>query len=157
MSVRQLLAIYAGLPEPRPHLETEPGLLDMLKRLIAPELMALEAVRQGIGDDPAFRQKLLQNRNALLRFHMHGLIDREANALMKTPEWETQLRAWFEAHRADYAMPGEERRLATYAEARPRVEGDCSVALRERLLAERAQALRRTRSVRIDEAVLQTL
>jgi len=159
ISVRQLLAIYAGLPAPRANLGTHEGLLGMIKPFVVPELMAIEAVKQGIADDPAFQDKIIQNRNALLRFHMQGLIERQANELLAGPAIETQLHAWYENHKADYAgtEAGHEKRVPTYAEARARVEGDYSVALRDRLLAEKAQVLRKTRSVKIDEAVLQKL
>ena len=64
-----------------------------------------------------------------------------------------QFRDWYGADYAIVDAEGE-KRPATYAEARPRVEGDYSDALRDRLLAEQAQALRKTRAVWVDDKVL---
>ncbi|MDB6113555.1 MAG: hypothetical protein JWQ62_500 [Lacunisphaera sp.] len=159
ISVRQILAIFAGLPAPRPAVETPAGLTAMIKPLIAPELMASVAVKRGIAADPEFQHKFIQNRNALLRFHVQGLVDRQANELMHAPDFEAQLHAWYDAHQADYAVTTGrgEKLVPSYDQARPRVEGDYSVALRERLLAAKAQALRRAHAVHIDEAVLRGL
>ena len=160
ISVHQILAIYAGLPAARrPAVQTQAGLIDMIKPLILPELMALEATRRGIAAEPAFQQKLIQNRNALLRFHTQGQVERRAVELMNEPGIEAQLHAWYEAHRADYALveAGGQRRPATFAEARARIEGDYSVGLRDRLLAERVQELRKARTITVDEAVLRSL
>ena len=159
ISVRQILVIYAGLPAPRPPIETPAGLTTMIKPLIVPELMAIAAVKQGIAAEPEFQHKLIQNRNALLRFHMQGLVEREANELMQSPSLERELHGWYDTHKAEYAVTTGrgEKIIPTYAQARPRVEGDYSVALRDRLLAEKAQALRKTRAVHVDEAVLKNL
>ncbi len=153
---RSLLAIYAGLPEPRPDVQSEPGFVEFIKPLITPELMAMEAVKQGIERDRLFQQKLLQNENTLLRFHMQGAIEHEANAVMNAPVWEEQVRAWYDQHRADYAMPTStgETRPATYEEAKARAVADCSVALIERLKAEKVTALRGRCAIDIDESVL---
>jgi hypothetical protein len=160
ISVHQLLVIYAGLPtEKRPAVATDDGIIALIKPLILPELMALEATRRGIAAEPAFQQKLTQNRNALLRFHAQGQVEREAVERLNAPDAEAQLRAWYQDHQNDYAVIGADgaKRPATFAEARPRVEGDYSVALRDRLLAEQAQALRKTHAVTIDEQVLALL
>lgn len=154
--IHQLLAIYAGLPPPRPELGTHDGLLGMIKPFVIPELMALEAVKRGIDREPAFQEKLIQNRNALLRFHMQGVVDRQANELMNQPDVESHLHAWYESHKTDYsgATPETEGPLPPYLEIRPRVEADYSVSLRDNLLAERTRLLRKTRSVQIDEKAL---
>ena len=159
LSIHEILSIYAGLPAPRPPVATHEGFITMIKPLIAPELMAVEAVRRGIASEPEFQHKLIQNQNALLRFHMQGLIDREANKRMSAPTVETELQAWYDQHKVEYAVTNQQGRkqIPSYAEMRSRVEGDYSVALRDRLLAEKAQALRKPRSVRIDEAVLRQL
>jgi len=156
ISVHQILVIYAGLPGARPPLDTPAGLTQMIKPLILPELMAIEAVKRGVAAEPEFQHKLIQNQNALLRFHMQDLIGREANALLHAPGAEARLHAWYEAHKTEYAATGADgkKRIPSYEQARPRVEGDCSVALRDRLLAEKAAALRGTHTVLIDEAVL---
>lgn len=156
ISIHQLLAIYAGLPLPRPNLETHEGLLRMIKPFVIPELMAIEAMKRGIDREPAFQEKLIQNRNALLRFHMQGVVDRQANELMNQPDVESHLHAWYESHKTDYsgATPETEGPLPPYLEIRPRVEADYSVSLRDNLLAERTRLLRKTRSVQIDEKAL---
>jgi hypothetical protein len=160
LSVRQILSIYAGLPAPRPTIETQDGFVAMIKPLILPELMALEAVKQGLAAEPEFQNKLIQNRNALLRFHMHGVIESRANDVLKGSNLETHLQAWYREHADRYAAPaadGGKTKPPPFAEVRPRVVADFSVDLRERLLAEKARELRKLRAVVIDEAVLRSL
>ncbi len=160
ISVHQILAIYAGLPvAKRPRVATEAGLIAMIKPLIAPELMALEAAKRGIAAEPAFQHKLIQNRNALLRFHVHGAIESQANAVLNGPDLEPQLAAWYRTHAEFYATPATSggKTIPTLAAVRDRALADFSVDLRDRLLAEKAQALRRERHVAIDEKALQAL
>jgi hypothetical protein len=159
ISLRHILALYAGLPEPRPAIETPDGLTQIIKPLILPELMAIEAMKRGIAEDTEFKNKVIQNRNALLRFHAHGLIERESSELMQSPTIESTLRAWYEAHKTEYGVLDDAGRnkIPSYEEARSRVEGDYSVALRDSLLAEKAQALRKNRSITIDDDVLRNL
>jgi hypothetical protein len=160
ISVHEVLVIYAGLPpEKRPAVQTQAGFVDMIKPLILPELMVIEAVKRGIEAEPAYRQKLIQNRNALLRFHVQGAVERRTNELLRASDLEAQLREYHRRHQALYTVvdASGRPRAATYEESRARVEGDYSVALRDRLLAEQAEALRRTRTVRVDEQALAAL
>lgn len=164
ISVRQILAIYAGLSAAkRPHVETEAGVIALIKPLILPELMALEAARRGISAEPAFQQKLVQNRNALLRFHAHGAIESRANEILKGPDLEARLEAYYREHLTRYAaaptVEGEatQKKPLPFAQVANRVLGDFSVDLRDRLLAEKARELRRTREVVVDEEVLGSL
>jgi hypothetical protein len=159
IGVRQIVALYAGLPvEKRPAVQTESGMIELIKPLILPELMAREALKQGIAAEPAFKQKIIQNQNALLRFHAQGAIERRANEFLRAPDLGDRLREWYEAHRSLYqVIEKEQPRQATFDEALARVEGDYSVAVRDRLLAEEAASLRKLRSIRIDESVLTAL
>ncbi len=159
ISVRQILSIYAGLPDTRPNLETTEGLLEMIKPLVVSDLMAMEAARKGIADDPLFKNKVIQNQNALLRFYTQDMVDRQVNATMSDPANDFKMRAWHAQHKANYGPPREspDQRLPTYEQVQSRVEGDYSVMLREKLLAEKATALRKTHTIEIDEAVLEKL
>ena len=159
ISVRQVLAIYAGLPvEKRPAVQTEAGMINLFKPLVLPELMAIEATKRGIAAEPVFQQKIIQNRNALLRFQAQGLVERRANELLHAPDLEARLREWHASHRASYAVIEKgQRREATFAEARAQVESDYSVVVRDRLLAEQLTALRQQRDIRIDERTLAAL
>lgn len=159
ISVRQVLVIYAGMAEPRPNLQTQDGVVQMIKPLITPELMAIQATKDGIATDPAFQAKLTQNRNTLLRFYMQGLIEKEANERLQAPDLEAQLHAWYTAHTAEYAVPGEKgaTHVPPFAEIRPRVEADYSVGVIEQAKAEKATALRKLRPITIDEQVLNAL
>jgi hypothetical protein len=159
LSVRQILVIYAGLPTPRPPVQTEDGFVAMIKPLILPELMAIEAVKQGIAAEPEFQNKLLQNRNALLRFHAHGAIEAKANDILKGLDLEPQLQAWYRQHGAAFATTtaGGAKKIPPLAEVKERALADFSVDLRDRLLAEKARDLRPVRRVTVDEAVLRQL
>jgi hypothetical protein len=156
MRIRTLLALYSGAPSPRPAIQSESGFVAFIKPLIEPELMALEAVKQGIEGDPLFQEKYIQNQNTLLRFHMQGAIEHQAGLIMRQSDGEAQVRAWYEQHRADYAVALKDGRTrpATFEEARPRAEGDYSVALLERVKAEKVAALRKQHAIAIDEAAL---
>jgi hypothetical protein len=118
--------------------------------------MAKEAAKEGMEADPFFRTKLIQNRNALLRFHMQGAIDRQANDAMKAPDFPAQLRAWYDGHAADYRRaPEKGGGVAPFDEVKSRVEADYSVVLVERLKAEQIAALRKQRRIEMDDAALQ--
>lgn len=156
LSIHEILSIYSGLPAPRPPVETQEGFIAMIKPLITPELMASEAVRRGIAREAEFQNKLVQNRNALLRFQAHGTIEAQANAVIRSPDLEAQLQPWYRAHADAYAVPVARggKKIPPYAEARDRALADFSVELVERLQAEKARELRKLRAVTIDEEVL---
>jgi hypothetical protein len=159
ITLKQILVIHAGLAAPRPPLDSQEALIAMLKPLILPDLLAAEAARAGIEALPAFQHKLIENRNALLRFHAAGVIEGRANETLKAPDLREKMQAWYHAHAADYALTDETglRRVPTYAEVQQRVEGDFSVALRDDLRAKKAAELRAARGVTIDETVLRNL
>lgn len=159
ISIKQLLAIYAGLSAPRPRLDTQEALVDMLKPIIVPELMAVEAAKRGIDATPAFQNKVIENRNALLRFKAQGLIESRANETLKAPDVSQRLQAWYAAHADQYAMADEGgvKKVPALADVRQRVEGDFSLDLRDQLRAAKAEELRRAQPVSIDEAVLRGL
>ena len=111
LSIHQILTIYAGLPAPRPQIATQEGFLAMIKPLITPELMAIEAKRRGIAASAEFQNKLLQNRNALLRFHVHGAIEAQANEVLRGPGTSTRsCRAWYGEHAGALRDAGGNRR-----------------------------------------------
>lgn len=159
ITAHQILVIYAGLPAPRPTVDTEEGFVAFIKPMVVPELMAIEAAKRGIAAEPAFQAKVTQNQNALLRFHMQGALEHRANEMMRGADGEQQLLNWFNAHKSEYgASDGKGgTRMATFAEAHARVEGDYSVALLERLRAEQAAALRKTHKIVISDDVLKGL
>jgi hypothetical protein len=159
LSLHEILSIYAGLPAPRPAVQTPEGFVALIKPLITPELMAGEAVRRGIASESDFQNKLVQNRNALLRFQAQAAIEAEANAILRSPELEAKLQAWYRTHAGTYAVtePGGGRTVPALAEARDRALADFSVELCDHFRAEKARALRQARVITIDEAVLRTL
>lgn len=160
ISIQQVVGIYAGLPSPRPNLYTEQGLVDFIKPLIEPELMAIEAEKEGIAGDPAFVMKLQQNENVLLRFHMQGAIEQRANERLHAPDFPQQLQAWYDDHKADYTLPAEDgkpARLQTFDQVKERVQADYSVGVVERLKAEEVATLRKSHSVTVNEAALRML
>jgi len=124
LKVQNVAVIYAGMSAPRPDLQTQAGVIQMIKPLLIPELMADEAERQGIASRPAFQQQLDRNRNALLRFHVQGEIEHEANRLMAD----------------DHSSP--------------EVKAERSVRLLEELMGQKARALRKEHHVAVNDAVL---
>ena len=155
ITVKQTLAVYAQLHPPRPNLETNEALVEFLKPFILPGLMTAEAERLGIEKLPAFQDKIIQNRNTLLRFYMHSLIEAKANEELQSLGLDQQMKSWYEQHAARYAAPGA-KKFPAYADVRERVEGDYSVDLLERLRAEKIRALREMHHIQIDEAALKT-
>ncbi len=156
ITVKQVLAVYAPLRPPRPPLETNDDLVNLLKPMIVPELMADEAARRGIENQPEFQNKLIENRNALLRIYMHGLIESESAAKLDVPDLEKQMKAWFLENTNRFAIPTPDggKRIPTYEEVRKRVEGDYSIDVRDQLQAEKIAALRQSHEVKIDSAIL---
>jgi hypothetical protein len=160
ITLKQVLAIYIRLHAPRPALETQESLIEFLKPMILPGLLAEEARKRGLSAEPDFQNKLVENRNALLRFYVQGEIEAQANRLLSAPDLEQQLLSWYQSHRSLYASSqrtGDDMEITGSSELRDRVLGDYSVALRDRLLKERADALRRERTVWIDDGVLDRL
>ena len=131
----------------------------MIKPFITPELMAIEATKRGIAAGPEFKNKLIQNQNALLRFQVHGAIEARANEVLRGPELEAKLSAWYEAHAGAYAVPAKEggKKIPPLSEVGDRVLADFSVALCEDFLAEKARTLRAQHVVVVDEAALAKL
>jgi hypothetical protein len=156
ITTRQILVIYAGLTAPRARIDTEAGFVAVIKPMIVPELMAIEATRRGIAADPLFQAKLIQNQNALLRFHMQGLIERLATEAMHAPNIDEQLEAWYRAHLADYTVAGADgtRRVQPFSEVRSRAESEYSVDLLERLKAAQIATLRKNHRIVVHESVL---
>jgi len=160
LSIHEILSIYSGLPAARPDVQTQEGFVALIKPLITPELMALEAVRRGIADESEFQNKLIQNRNALLRFHAQGAIEARANEILGSPALDTTLRAWYREHADAYAPPSNAGAPATppdFTAVRERVLADFSVDLCERFRAEKTRELRQRHTISVDEAVLGAL
>ena len=159
ISIHQILSLYAGLPAPRPQIETQEGFVAMIKPFITPELMAIEATKRGIAAGPEFQNKLVQNRNALLRFQVHGAIEARANEVLRGPELEAKLSAWYRAHADAYAVPAKDggKKNLPLSEVGNRVLADFSVALCDDFLAEKTRILRAQHVVVINEAALAKL
>jgi hypothetical protein len=159
LSIHQVLSIYAGLPAPRPQVETQDGFVAMIKPLITPELMAMEATKQGIAAEPEFQNKLTQNRNALLRFQVQGAIDSRANEILRGPDLDAKLQAWYREHAHSYATSTTDsgKKIPSFSDVRDRILADFSVDLHDRLFAEKTRELRLKHTITIDETVLKTL
>ena len=156
ITVKQVLAIYAPLRPPRPPLKTNDDLVNLLKPMIVPELMAAEAARRGIENQPEFRNKIIENRNALLRIYMHGMIESEAAAKLDVPDLENQMKTWFLQNTNRFAIPTPDggKRIPTYEEVHKRIEGDYSIEVRDQLQAEKIRALRQSHKIEIDSTLL---
>ncbi len=159
VTVKEILAVYIPLHVPRPRLETEDDLVKLLKPLIVPELMAAEAKMRGMESLPAFQNKIVENRNALLRIYMHGLINTEANQQLAAPNLDVRIKSWYHENARKYAVHGADgaETIPAYETIGARLEGDYSEDLRNRIKEEKLQDLRKGRDIQIDEAVLKGL
>jgi len=159
ITVKEVLAVYSNLHAPRPPLETDDDLVKMIKPFIMPPLMADEAIKQGIEALPAFQNKVIENRNALLRIYMHGVIAAQANKELNAPGLDKRIKSWYQQNAAQYAVqaPDGVKTMPTYEKIQKRVEGDYSVDLRDQIQARKVRALRKAQTVEIDEAILNGL
>jgi hypothetical protein len=159
ITVKQVLAVYSHLHAPRPPLETNEDLINMIKPFIMPSLMAAEAVKRGIETMPAFQNKVVENRNALLRIYMDGLIEVQANQELNTPGLDRRMKSWYRQNVEHYAVQSNDgvKTTPAYELIQKRVEGDYSVDLRDRIQAEKVRALRKMHQIEINEAVLNGL
>lgn len=156
ITVKQILAIYAPLHAPRPQLETNQDLINILKPLIVPELLAAEARRRGMEALPAFQNKVIENQNALLRIYMHGVIAAQANRELHVPDLDGRIRSWYAQNAEHYSVESGDgvKTTPAYADIHKRVEGDYSVDLRDRIQAEKVRTLRQVHHIEIDDVIL---
>lgn len=160
ITVKDVLAVYAHLHAPRPPLESNEDLINMIKPFIMPTLMAVEARKQGIEAQPAFQNKIIENRSALLRIYMHGFIESQANQELNAPDLDKRIRAWYTKQNPEfYVVPATNgvKTMPNYEDIQKRLEGDYSVYVRDRIQAEKIRALRKAHHVKIDEAILNGL
>ena len=77
VTVGDALAVYLALPAPaRPRLDSPPGIEALLKHLLEYELLAAEAVAQGIDRTRPFLEKVELNRNAIVRMWFQDALTR---------------------------------------------------------------------------------
>ena len=159
ITVKQVLAVYSHLHAPRPPLESNEDLVNIIKPFMMPSLMAAEAKKEGIETLPAFQNKVIENRNALLRIYMDGVIEAQANDELNAPGLEKRIQSWYKQNKEHYAVQAtnDVKMMPTYGEIQKRVEGDYSVDLRDRIQAEKVHALRKTHPVEINEPILDRL
>jgi len=159
VTVKEILAVYIPLHVPRPRLETEDDLVKMLKPLIVPALMAAEAKRRGMEALPAFQEKIIENRNALLRIYVHGMVNGEANRQLTAPNLDARMKSWYRQNAKQYAVRGADgaETIPAYETIKARLESDYSEDLRDRIRMEKLRALRKTCDIQINEAVLKGL
>jgi hypothetical protein len=158
LTVKQVLAVYAQLHIPRPNLENQSVLTDFLKPFIVPDLLSVEAQKEGMDKSQEFQDKVLQNQNALLRIYMRNKLEAEADDKLQTSDLDVQMESWYDQHKDQYARQvNGKNEIPSYAEMRKRVQGDYSEDLLEHLQAKKIQTLRSTHEVRIDDTVLDRL
>jgi hypothetical protein len=134
VTVGDAVAVYFALPaKTRPQLDRREGIEALLKHLLEYELLAAEAVAQGIDRTRPFLEKVELNRNAIVRMWWRDGLARRVRQRMAALDIEGRLR---------------------FAADRERVLSDYYDALREEVRAEEARVLRQGHRIVIDEAVL---
>jgi hypothetical protein len=141
----------------RPDLRTRDGLIDILKEILEPPLMAAAAQSRGLERSPFFLEKMTLNRAALLRFYAQDRIADQAAARMKAPGLRSQLKQWFEAHVKDrytYKDENGNDRVYAFDKEQDRIADDYFENLRETIRAETVKSLRAGHPVSVDEKQL---
>jgi hypothetical protein len=147
VTVAQALAVYAAMPpRVRPRLDGEAAAEALIEHLLEYELLAAEAVAEGLDRSRPFLEKVELNRSAIVRMWWHDALARRVEEQLAAPGLEGRLRAW-------HAAQDELRHLA-FAENRERIASAYRDALREELRAGQARALRQGRRIAIDQAAL---
>jgi len=152
------VAVYFALPSKRrPRLDSHEGIETLLEHLLEYELLAAEAVAQGIDRTRPFLEKVELNRNAIVRMWSRDSLAERVRQRMSAPDIESRLRAWYAAQGTTrYTDKDAESkdRVLPFAGNRERIRSDYYDALREEMRAEEARALRQGHRIVIDEAVL---
>src|SRR5690606_38305389 len=97
---------------------------ELLDEMITVELLAMEATQKGYDKDPLAQQEL----RAILRDAMLAEARKGAPTPADVPE--SEVRAWFEAHRAEYKDP-ERRRVSIIALASEAAANEALAAARK--------------------------
>lgn len=74
---------------------------DVLNRLIERSLINQEAIKEGLAEEPAIRDKIKADRERILR---HALIKRKVDGMVKVTD--SDIRSYYDKHKAEIKQPG---------------------------------------------------
>jgi hypothetical protein len=158
VTVADAAAVYLSLPaKTRPALDSHQGLEALLQHLLEYELLAAEAVAQGIDRTRPFLEKVELNRTAIVRMWSRDHLAQRVRQRLSAPGLESRLHAWHAAHaltRYTFKDADGKDRVLPFAGNEERIRSDYSDALREEMRAEEARLLRQGHRIAIEAAVL---
>jgi hypothetical protein len=158
ITVGHALRGYLQTPEgSRPDIRTREGLTELLKQILEQDVLAMEATAQGIDRTRPYLEKVEQNRSALVRMWSQDRSAARARQQMESPEIHDRLRHWYREWRdTRYTYKDEQGKpkVLPFEGNEESIRNDYYDALRDRVRAEDGKALRKGRSITIDEAAL---
>jgi hypothetical protein len=159
ITIGDVVAATMRMPaERRPDLAQRPGVIAVIKKVLAPVLIADEARARGLGKSPMVVEKMQMNRNALTRMYALDRITDQAVARLKEPGAKERLQQWFQRHLKDrYARKNAEGKdeVIDLEKEHEAVENDYFDFLRDEVRAEKIRALREGKAIEIDEPLLE--
>ena len=152
------VAAYLHIPDTaRPKLERREGLDELLKGMLEQDLLAAEAVREGIDRTRPYLEKVELNRNAIARMWSQDHSADKTRRRMSEPDIPQRLREWYSEHlKTRYTYKGEDgkEKVMPFEGNEETIRNDYNDTLRDKMRAEEGRALRQGHKVVVDEAAL---
>jgi hypothetical protein len=135
--------------------ETEKGVLRLVKEHLETALLTAESERRGLDKTPAYDAQLQENRAALARMWMQGRVRQEVDQQMRSGA-DLRIRQWYDQNQRLYMLTKDDGTSAVqpFEQAQERARNDFSDALYQHLWRQKAESLKGDRKVEIDEALL---
>jgi hypothetical protein len=152
------VAAWLRLPEnARPKMERREGLDDLLKGMLEQDLLAAEAIREGIDRTRPYLEKVELNRNAIVRMWSQDHSAERTRRRMAEPDIPQRLREWYTEHlKTRYTYKGEDgkEKVMPFEGNEETIRNDYNDTLRDKMRAEEGRALRQGHKIVVDEAAL---
>jgi hypothetical protein len=142
----------------RPDLQKQEGLIAMLKVLLADHLLIDEARARGLDRSPAVLERVQLNRNTLVRLFVIDQLAEQAAQKLKLPGTAERLAKWYAENlktRYTHKRPDGTEQVVDFQTERDSIANDYAEALDEQGRAERLRALRKGRTITVNDAVLE--
>jgi hypothetical protein len=157
-TVGDAIVAYLRAPEgSRPKIERREGIEELLKSVLEQELLALDAVREGIDRTRPYLEKVELNRNAIARMWSQDHSAERTRRRMSEPDIPQRLREWYNEHlktRYTYKDESGQDKVMPFEGNEETIRNDYNDTLRDKMRAEEGRALRQGHKIYVDEAVI---
>jgi hypothetical protein len=161
IAIGDLLAAYVKIPsDQRPDLETQTGVIEVLKRMLENDLLTEEARSRGLASAPIVLEKMQLNLNTQTRLYALDQITTKTLEKMKGPEHEAKLKQWYQDHLKDlytYTDDKGQVQVDAFASIHERIENDYFDDQNNQMRAELIRSLRKDQKIEIDEKLLESI